>query len=105
MSDGGKGDDRRPGAPGAYERGFEAIDWGARDRAELKELVEQGMAERGVHGEAAVSRGSDGAFNVTFDVPASGRLAVSFGGVVTKHRGLRDLARAGVERMVDGSQV
>lgn len=35
MSDGGKGDDRRPGAPGAYERGFDAIDWGARDREAL----------------------------------------------------------------------
>lgn len=28
----GKGDDRRPGAPGAYERGFDAIDWSARER-------------------------------------------------------------------------
>lgn len=27
MSTNGKGDKRRPGKPGAYERGYEAIDW------------------------------------------------------------------------------
>lgn len=32
-TDGGKGDDRRPEAePGAYARGFDAIDWAARER-------------------------------------------------------------------------
>ena len=30
---GGKGDDRRPeGTPGAYGRGFDGIDWTARER-------------------------------------------------------------------------
>ncbi len=41
----GKGDKRRPGKPGAYEEGYQSINWGSRKAEPKKWTAEQVLTE------------------------------------------------------------
>ena len=48
----GKGDKRRPGKPGAFEEGYNAINWGPRKETPKKKSFEEALLEDYVKREA-----------------------------------------------------